>query len=291
MKKTLAFMLAMLCIFTAIPPIAIGATDQDQVPQIITNDDMDEETSYELGDLNLDGKVNMDDTTALMRHVLMAESITDEKALELCEVTGDDAINMDDVTKLMRFVLKAIDKLDPHTWQDATCTEPMTCLDCGKTKGSPLGHSYTIATQHMEDDISNVQMVCERCGGDGQTYSNALHISEKNALYLMQVATDFSFKVVCDQGLSYVQENVKVVERFYSELYEEQLSQIAIELNITEIDSNLYLVAPKNEYEMAESYTAILSEDLCFEDYPGTTLHFSIQLLVDIWVVSEFEVR
>lgn len=30
-----------------------------------------------------------------------------------------------------------------HDWQDATCTAPKTCSDCGTTNGSALAHSYT----------------------------------------------------------------------------------------------------------------------------------------------------
>lgn len=33
-----------------------------------------------------------------------------------------------------------------HTWQDATCTEPKTCTECGKTEGEALGHRWTDAT-------------------------------------------------------------------------------------------------------------------------------------------------
>ena len=33
-----------------------------------------------------------------------------------------------------------------HNWQDATCTEPKTCAECGKTEGEPLGHSWQDAT-------------------------------------------------------------------------------------------------------------------------------------------------
>ena len=64
------------------------------------------------GDVNLDGVVDMEDTTKLMRHVLNAETITDANALAAAEVTGNDSIDMEDVAKLMRYVLKAIDSLD-----------------------------------------------------------------------------------------------------------------------------------------------------------------------------------
>lgn len=33
-----------------------------------------------------------------------------------------------------------------HTWQDADCTVPKTCLECGETEGEPLGHEWREAT-------------------------------------------------------------------------------------------------------------------------------------------------
>lgn len=33
-----------------------------------------------------------------------------------------------------------------HTWEEATCTQPMTCSECGKTQGEPNGHQWTEAT-------------------------------------------------------------------------------------------------------------------------------------------------
>lgn len=33
-----------------------------------------------------------------------------------------------------------------HVWQEATCVSPRTCSVCGKTEGTPLGHSFSDAT-------------------------------------------------------------------------------------------------------------------------------------------------
>ncbi len=33
-----------------------------------------------------------------------------------------------------------------HVWNEATCTEPKTCTECGETEGSPSGHTWTAAT-------------------------------------------------------------------------------------------------------------------------------------------------
>ena len=44
-----------------------------------------------------------------------------------------------------------------HGWQEATCTEPRTCADCGKTEGEPLGHDFEPATCFAP-------RTCKRCG-------------------------------------------------------------------------------------------------------------------------------
>ena len=51
----------------------------------------------------------------------------------------------------------ASDSVHNHEWQDATCTEPRTCITCGETDGSPLGHEWMEAT--CEDPLT-----CNRCG-------------------------------------------------------------------------------------------------------------------------------
>lgn len=33
-----------------------------------------------------------------------------------------------------------------HEWADATCTEPMTCVEYGKIKGDALGHTWVKVT-------------------------------------------------------------------------------------------------------------------------------------------------
>jgi len=33
-----------------------------------------------------------------------------------------------------------------HIWSEATCTEPKTCNECGKTEGEASGHTWVEAT-------------------------------------------------------------------------------------------------------------------------------------------------
>lgn len=44
-----------------------------------------------------------------------------------------------------------------HVWQDATCTAPKTCAECGETEGGTLEHSWTDAT-------CAVPKTCAVCG-------------------------------------------------------------------------------------------------------------------------------
>ena len=44
-----------------------------------------------------------------------------------------------------------------HQWIDATCTEPRTCSECGKTEGEALGHEWIEAT-------CTEAKHCSRCG-------------------------------------------------------------------------------------------------------------------------------
>jgi len=43
-----------------------------------------------------------------------------------------------------------------HDWEDATCEDPQTCAECGKTKGEPLGHEW-------EDATCTDPKTCSRC--------------------------------------------------------------------------------------------------------------------------------
>ncbi len=54
-----------------------------------------------------------------------------------------------------------------HTWRDATCTKPKTCLACGKTEGIELGHKW-------EGGDCTTESICVNCGASGSfkhTYS------------------------------------------------------------------------------------------------------------------------
>ena len=62
-----------------------------------------------LGDVDLDGKVTIDDATLLMRYLVEMEDLTDEQ-LKLADVNRDGKVNIMDVTDIQRFLAEIIKK-------------------------------------------------------------------------------------------------------------------------------------------------------------------------------------
>ena len=56
----------------------------------------------EIGDINLDGKVNVTDVTTLVNMILNGETAN----LELADINADGKVNVSDVTALVNIILK-----------------------------------------------------------------------------------------------------------------------------------------------------------------------------------------
>ena len=72
-----------------------------------------------------------------------------------------------------------------HSWQEATCTQPKTCADCGETEGEPLGHSPTEATVWEPS-------VCSVCGEVlGEKLAPAFERHNIEVIDIADVPTEF----------------------------------------------------------------------------------------------------
>lgn len=99
-----------------------------------------------------------------------------------------------------------------HEFSNATCTKPKTCVSCGETEGTPLGHTVEIGT-------------CERCG-EQQNYDLVAQIdsniksaenSTNIALYMITSGTDAStVYYLIQEGLQYYQEAGDLYEEAYN---------------------------------------------------------------------------
>ena len=100
-----------------------------------------------------------------------------------------------------------------HEWMVATCTNPMTCVKCGKTEGSALGHTWEDATctvpktcsvckETMGEALGHTagEATCTEaavCSDCGETVSDALGHSPSEA-----TCTADSVCTVCSEVIS-----------------------------------------------------------------------------------------
>lgn len=64
----------------------------------------------EIGDINLDGKVDIQDATAIQKH--LAQLVTfDEEQMKIADTNGDGKVNIRDVTQIQRYLVGFIPSL------------------------------------------------------------------------------------------------------------------------------------------------------------------------------------
>lgn len=82
-----------------------------------------------------------------------------------------------------------------HEWQEATCTEPRTCLTGGETEGEPLGHTLTEANYQQA-------AVCTVCG---ETVGEPLQADyEKYGLECnAELDTSYPYVTTCNKAPEY----------------------------------------------------------------------------------------
>ena len=97
MNRTFLPFLGAAAFACAAPCFADDAPDPGAEPQPV------------LGDVDLDGKVTIDDATLLMRYLVEMEDLTDEQ-LKLADVNRDGKVNIMDVTDIQRFLAEIIKK-------------------------------------------------------------------------------------------------------------------------------------------------------------------------------------
>lgn len=99
-----------------------------------------------------------------------------------------------------------------HEFSSATCTEPKTCVSCGETEGTPLGHTVEIGTCERCGEQQNYDLVAE-IDSDIKSAENSTNI----ALYMITSGTDAStIYYLIQEGFQYYQEAGKLYEEAYN---------------------------------------------------------------------------
>jgi hypothetical protein len=60
-----------------------------------------------LGDVNMDGKIDITDATAIAKHLVMARELIDPQ-LESADVSGDGFVDVRDITLIQQFLAELI---------------------------------------------------------------------------------------------------------------------------------------------------------------------------------------
>lgn len=157
MKTTLKRFLGTLLVMALVLTLAITASAQEECTHLevvdgicsacqveVTIETLDHEHLHE-GEANCQGhwceiceefygEPNPDAHT-FENYVSTLSASCDVNAQESAECVHCDAVDVREISNTAK-----------HNWSDATCTSPMTCLDCGDEHGEALGHSFTDAT-------------------------------------------------------------------------------------------------------------------------------------------------
>lgn len=139
-----------------------------------------------------------------------------------------------------------------HSFSEATCLKPATCIDCGQTKGTTIDHDTTNGKCSMcgLDYYKSLKGLIEKEGtkGDGGTYSYAYS-------YLVEEG-DYTFLLAISQN-GYIQLQVSEVEGAYIKTYK----FFRIKLN----EGNV----KKQKYDWTYDYDTISSYDYSSEEISG----------------------
>lgn len=115
-----------------------------------------------LGDVTIDGKVNIRDATAIQKHLAKIKLLSDD-ALLLADFDQNEKLNIKDATSIQKFIAGLIDN-GTHTHKYNKTVIPPTCTEKGYTiYECSCGDSY-------KDDLVDtknhnfVDRICSECG-------------------------------------------------------------------------------------------------------------------------------
>ena len=149
------------------------------------------------------------------------------------------------------------------------------CLSCDEINRytiSAKGHSYVEVSQ----DGETVAYECEVCGDVVNIASDERIEDYISATELFDVETSFTFNVISEKGVDYIEENLKILDAyFYGSEYEND-SDVLVEYELRSNGNNSYTVIGKANYVYDNTYVAKLSGDVTFEEYRGRELFFTV---------------
>lgn len=100
-----------------------------------------------------------------------------------------------------------------HKWEEADCTNSKKCLVCGTTEGNPLGHTCEVGTCGRCGEVINKELITaifitypDKAWEASEKYDSVLASADKYS------ATDYYYKIISAQEyLDIVKENLQAI--------------------------------------------------------------------------------
>ena len=142
MKKTLCACMAAVLALASLPVLGASA----------------EETTYALGDVDMDGVVTNDDATMIYRYVLAYITLTEEQ-LKLADVNEDGVVDLTDVTKLYN-------EKQIYVLGDVDMDGVVTGHDTAMVSRYVLDNTYTLTEEQLKLADVNEDGVVDQADAD-----------------------------------------------------------------------------------------------------------------------------
>jgi hypothetical protein len=178
-----------------------------------------------------------------------------------------------------------------HTWGNWTTTvEPScsteghmerSCSSCGSIETQTIEtnpHDFSKYETVDREDTAYIVSYCALCGAQNETITEGSFMGNDSGaqddVFLWSVDRDFSFDVVCDQGIDYVKDHVTVLESNLQYASSEIINAEKETIKVSEVSPNTWRVIPTSSLDESTRYWVSLGENISFVNYPGQTLTF-----------------
>ena len=163
---------------------------------------------------------------------------------------------------------------------EANCSTPgkeeSTCSVCGYVQSHAVArteHSYEITDEIIEGKKYN-RYTCLNCSESFLLEDGFAPPETEGATYLTNKSSAYSFIVISAEGEEYIKDHLRIINYYYIDSDIESAGEV--EYKITNIGGFKWIISPEESYAMGQTYIAMRTEGVYFEEYGFSDLVFSI---------------
>ena len=169
---------------------------------------------------------------------------------------------------------------DWSTVVEANCSTPgkeeRRCSVCGYVQSHTVArteHSYEISDEIIDGKKYN-RYTCHSCSESFLLEEGFAPPETDGATYLTDKSREYSFIVICAEGEEYLKEHLKIINYYFIDSDRESVAEV--DYTITNIGGFKWLISPTDSYDMGQTYIAMRTEGVYFEEYGFSDLVFTV---------------